>query len=99
MKRAHELDPGGRKAAIGLAGVLERQGNFQAALGVLDRTLELGGEDPVILGEIGAVLIRSGRPADAVAPLEQSQKLAPENADVAGNLGMAYALTGKLKLG
>jgi len=96
MEKAHQLDPGGRKAAIGLAGVLERQGNYERALEILNRTLELGGEDPVILGEIGAVLIKSGRPAEAVAPLVQSQKLAPDNANVAGNLGMAYGMTGKL---
>jgi tetratricopeptide (TPR) repeat protein len=47
------------------------------------------------LNREGIELINAGRPAQAIAPLERAASLQPHDAEILGNLGYAYMLTGE----
>jgi len=97
LEKAHGLDPGDPSTALALAGYLERNNSHPRALEALTRTLEVGGRNAAVLGEIGAIFLMMGRPAEAIAPLKESHDLDPLDPQLAGNLGMAYAMTGRPK--
>jgi Tfp pilus assembly protein PilF len=52
-------------------------------------------EHPAILANFGALLIRTGRQAEAVAPLQRAAALSPGSAAVLGNLGAALWKAGQ----
>ncbi|GHA83104.1 tetratricopeptide repeat protein [Cognatilysobacter bugurensis] len=47
------------------------------------------------LNREGIELINAGRPEQAIAPLERAASLQPRDAEILGNLGYAYMLTGE----
>lgn len=47
------------------------------------------------LNREGIALINAGRPEQALAPLERAASLQPRDAEILGNLGYAYMLTGE----
>ncbi|MEP6922982.1 MAG: hypothetical protein ABI954_00840, partial [Pyrinomonadaceae bacterium] len=63
-----------------LAAIYERQGNYNAAIENLSKTLELSNDDPVYLKRIIAVFLKAGRVGEAAAarqklPVEQKPQL------------------------
>jgi arylsulfatase A-like enzyme/predicted Zn-dependent protease len=58
------------------------------------RARELAPDDPVVLDTFGWAAIRSGRPADAVAPLDEAWR-ATGDAEVRAHLGVALAESGR----
>jgi arylsulfatase A-like enzyme/Flp pilus assembly protein TadD len=58
------------------------------------RAAELAPDDPVILDTLGWAAIRSGRPREAIAPLERAWR-ATGDAEVRAHLGVALAESGR----
>jgi len=58
--------------------------------------LKLVSDDPALNGALGMLLLRSGRVAESVAPLEIFQRAQPDNAEAALALGQAYFRTGRV---
>jgi putative PEP-CTERM system TPR-repeat lipoprotein len=75
----------------------EQEGSAPAALELAIRAYALESGNPLVLDTLGYALIKNDRPKEAVAALEQAQKLLPDNADIAGHLNMARELENKKK--
>ena len=85
---------GNRKAARALndeALQLLRQGNSEAAVGVLRRAVVEDGSDAEILGNLGYGLLMTKRASEAKIVLERAAELAPGRSATWGNLGEACA--------
>jgi predicted RNA methylase len=91
------LDHGYRKADILLllARVATERGNLEAALGHLDRMLELAPHHLDGLIEKGALLHRAGRAQEAARWFSLARSIAPDNELVLTNLAVALADSGR----
>jgi tetratricopeptide (TPR) repeat protein len=94
--RAWELDPEDSGPVLELVGGLERRNELDEAVAVLERIQSRVGRNPRFIAEMGAVQLKRGQPGAALAPLAEAHAALPEDTDIAGNLGMAYAMTGNL---
>ena len=66
-----------------------------AALAGLQRTLERDPQDAATMYNIGRLLLRQRKPAQALAPLKQALALKADNFSYAFTAGYAYALAGE----
>lgn len=66
------------------------QGDRDAATGYFDRALRFRPDDATVLTNYAAVLVRIGRPQDAVPLAEHATRVAPDSADAWAVLGYAY---------
>lgn len=82
------------KIAYGKA--LTEAGRFEQALAVLDAAIVPDRPDWNALSVKGAVLDQMGRNQEARALYLQAQLLAPQEASIAANLGLSYAMTNEL---
>jgi len=75
--REYELNPTDLEATIKLAAVIRKVGNPQRAVEITQTTRALYPRDPYLTAEYAAALIASGRPLDALEPLDQALAYAP----------------------
>ena len=89
--------PYSRWAYIGLATLETLRGRHERALEVLERGVERMDDTtgPGVHGVRGEALRRLGRPAEAIAPLEQARASSPRRVSASVNLALAYAATGR----
>lgn len=85
-------DPGARPL---LAELLERQGDVEAAREELTRALAGAGDRFAILLQRGALLARTGKPAEAEADLREAIRLRPGDAAPRAELGLALLRRGR----
>lgn len=82
------------KIAYGKA--LTEAGRFEQALAVIDTAILPDRPDWNALSVKGAVLDQMGRNQEARALYLQAQLIAPDEASIAANLGLSYAMTNEL---
>jgi protein O-GlcNAc transferase len=73
-----------------------RAGDLAGAERAYREALVADAEDVASLGGIGVLLMQTGRPQEALAPLERAAAMAPDDAQGQVNLGSAYASNGRL---
>lgn len=69
-----------------------RGGEFELALPLLAKALEVNQRAPRSLYAEGVALLKLNRPAEAIAPLRTSAEISPNNANTQMMLGLAYRL-------
>jgi len=74
-RRQLERDPGDLRAMYLCAGALVQLGRVEEGLRLLDRVLELSGEDPSILYNAACVYARAGQPERALGALENCMRV------------------------
>jgi Flp pilus assembly protein TadD len=87
------LTPGSIDGRTGLAAVLLRRGDAAGAESLL-APLAPGSQDVRLLRVHGVALDRLGRPAEAAAAYRRGLAVAPQDADLRGNLALSLALAG-----
>ncbi len=76
-------------------GALERAGQWELALPLLERAVELAPDQPHALNYLGYAQAERGENlAEAQTLLERASKLAPEDAAITDSLGWAYYMNG-----
>ncbi|VXC94749.1 conserved hypothetical protein [Sphingomonas sp. AX6] len=76
-------------------GALERSGQWELALPLLERAVELAPDQPHALNYLGYAQAERGENlAEAQGLLERASKLAPEDAAITDSLGWAYYMNG-----
>lgn len=76
-------------------GALERAGQWERALPLLQRAVELAPDQPYALNYLGYAQAERGQNlAEAQGLLERASKLAPENPAITDSLGWAYYMNG-----
>ena len=81
-----------------LKGVYLRHGDFPRAVRVMERLRQLSPDDPVQRRDLGATLVRAGRPGQAIGHLDAYLRVAPpgEDADAIRKLlGQARAMVAR----
>jgi len=92
-RRAQELDPLVHRADV--ANTLLRMGRYAEAVESALRCVEFEPDYARGRSTLGWAYLKSGNAAAGLAQLEKSVALAPENTLYLGQLGQAYALTGR----
>ncbi len=82
LKSIHEAHPGDARTAIALAGALDKRGNIERALGVLQRAIDAGADGVVLRCARAKLLSGRLRYDDAEAELRRAAKLRPDDVDV-----------------
>lgn len=80
-------------ARVARAYALHRSAYLEQAAAEIDALLAEQPDDPYLLELKGQVLLESGKPADAIAPLERAVALAPRQPLIATQLGHALLAT------
>jgi len=96
LATAHDLQPENSETALLYAKILQQNGQQDQALKVVQNSLNNGGPQADLLAEKGAILMRQGKTAAAIAPMQKAAELDQFNVMNLGNLGMAYAAQGDL---
>jgi hypothetical protein len=73
------------------------QGDRDASARYFDRALRFKPDDPAVLTNYAAVLVRIGRPQDAVPLAEHATRVAPDSPDAWAVLGYAYTQADRAK--
>jgi len=89
-QKALSLDPALSTAYQLLADVHLNRGEFDLALGQIDRALQINPSDAESFAIRGAILAWAGRSAEALPWVEGALRIDPTNARTAFYLGMAY---------
>jgi len=91
--------PGKARPHLSLATALEARGATQEALWHFRRAEQLLGdgsvEPPVLWRNLGAALVRAGRPGEALAVLQRASAATPTDADLLNNLGVVLLELGR----
>jgi Flp pilus assembly protein TadD len=95
LRRHLEDTPADARARGRLAGLLDDGGDPDAALEELTRALDRAGDPVPLLVHRGAILARTGRPADAERDLREAIRRQPREADAHCHLGLALLRRGK----
>lgn len=88
LRSQHEAHPGDAKLAITLAAALDKRGNIAAALGVLQRAIDVGAEAVPLRCARAAILSGRLRYDDAEAELRRATKVHPDDPDLLLQLGI-----------
>jgi Tfp pilus assembly protein PilF len=88
---------GGLAVRLGLARCRHRLGQIDEARRLLDALLAEHPEDPQVLGELGKVALKQGRPAEAEGWLKKAAARAPYDRDINYNLYQCLHQLGKGK--
>ena len=78
-----------------LAWILSQLGRAEEALNHARAAVALAPESVDFLDTLGAVLVRSGNPADALDPLDKAWQKGPDRADIGFHLSQALAAAGR----
>ncbi len=76
----YDLNPSDLESALKLAAAVRKLGNPARAVEITQTTRAIHPRDPYLLAEFAAALIADQRAMDAVAPLDQGLRLAPQYA-------------------
>lgn len=90
FRRRVEENPASPDARLGLAVLLQRQGRYEEALGLLREAQEHAPGDPEVLHEKARVRIRQGSPGEGMAQLEALRAAGGAPTPVLRDLGWAY---------
>lgn len=77
--------------------LVEQRRNFDEALAMIERAVELEPESGYIIDSLGWVFFRLGRYAEAVAPMERAVELLPNDPIINDHLGDVYWKVGRLR--
>lgn len=100
FKEALALDPLNVTALCAMGAMLSEREDYSGALAALCKAREAGGDNPMVLHELGRAAAGSGRIATAVVYLERACELAPDNLAIRrtlADLGRKPRATVKLK--
>lgn len=81
---------------VGLGLGLADAGQYEEAIEVLERAVQVHADDGVVLGNLGAIYLRQQRMERAEELLEQAAQRDPQRAEWWGNLGLLYDEKGQL---
>jgi Flp pilus assembly protein TadD len=81
---------------LNLAAAEERLGQLEGALGHLEQARRLEPSHPLVLFNLGTLLARSGRPAEAEPLLAELVKRSPADAEARSEWGLALVALGRL---
>lgn len=90
--------PNDREVALIYGDVLMRLERFDGAVKFYAKWIEKDNRDVLMLSNLGAALLREGKPADAKTILEYVLELDPKNVYARINLGGVYQSLGELNL-
>jgi len=93
-RRALAIVPESPDALIGLAAALADGGDPIEAERTLERAIGSQPRYAASHTEYGILMLRQGRPRDAIAPFQRVADLEPDNAGAFNNLGVAYLNSG-----
>jgi TolB-like protein/Tfp pilus assembly protein PilF len=79
VRRARALDPNNPRVMCGIAGALAGLGKVQDALPIAERAVELNASYEPARLVLGVVLLRLGRSDEAIAQLDQTERLGPNS--------------------
>ncbi len=96
LKKAVELDSSDVDAALLLGMIFDLEHHGAQALKVYEDALKTKPNHPELNHEYGLSLLMSGKPTEAVAALERARAFS-NNAELLGDLGYAYLLSGQSK--
>jgi Flp pilus assembly protein TadD len=82
LQSIHEARPGDAKTAIVLANALDKRGNIERALSVLQRAIDAGADGVLLRCARAKILSGRLRYDDAETELKRAAKLRPDDADV-----------------
>lgn len=82
LQSIHEAHPGHEKTAIALATALDKRGNIERALSVLQRAIDAGADGVALRCARAKLLSGRLRYDDAETELKRAAKLQPDDADV-----------------
>jgi tetratricopeptide (TPR) repeat protein len=82
LKSIHEAHPSDARTAVALAGALDKRGNIERALSVLQRAIDSGADGVVLRCARAKLLSGRLRYDDAEAELKRAAKLRPDDVDV-----------------
>jgi Flp pilus assembly protein TadD len=82
LQSIHEAHPGDAKTAIVLANALDKRGNIERALSVLQRAIDAGADGVALRCARSKILSGRLRYDDAETELKRAAKLRPDDADV-----------------
>jgi Flp pilus assembly protein TadD len=93
----HSMEAAGHNHFIdrALAFAYSRNGDYARAEEYLRWGLKDSPDDPELLNDLGSVLLRLGRPGEALGPLMRALSRTPESASVHANLGLALSALGR----
>ncbi len=90
-----EQEPNNVDAVLGLSRNLRYLGAGEPAIQILERALEVKGDDPRLVSELGKVQLAAGHVEDAVATLLRARELTPGDWRIDSALGIAYDRLGR----
>lgn len=86
-----EKNPGDFEAHYNLGSMLQARKDLQGAIGEYESAVQLRAQDPVANNALGAALVLSGHPDQAMSYLQTALKSRPDYFDAHYNLGFALA--------
>ena len=96
--REYDLNPSDLESAIKLSSAVRKLGNAQRAIEIAQTTRALYPRDPYLAAEFAAALIASERALDAMAPLDEALRVAPNYARLWSLKGAALDQTERYEL-
>ena len=87
--KVQKLEPENISAHNNLAIALQQGQLFDDAAAALKRTLQIAPDDPVVMGNYGSALLKTGQIRQAIDQFEQALAIAPDLSEVWNNYGMA----------
>jgi len=91
--------PGNPRPYAEIATIVAEQGQDELAVGLYGKSLELGHDDPVVLSNLGAVLLRLGRIDSAITVTRRAVALRPDLHQSQYGLGNALIAGGRHEQG
>ena len=80
------IEPANRKALIGVARIHHRQGKLNESIADYRRAIQILGNDPVILNDLGLCLARANRHEEAIGSLRAALAMRPDSLMYRNNL-------------
>ncbi len=94
LRAALARDAGSAEAHSALAVLCDRRGRHEEAAVHHARAVELNGDEPRYVNNLGFSLFARGKVREAIAVYERGVRLAPADPRLRNNLGFAYAVAG-----
>jgi tetratricopeptide (TPR) repeat protein len=94
FKECVEKNPEMPEGYVGLGRIAMERKDYQGAMTAFDKALSLGSENPQAILYGGMLRLRTGKAAEAIAPLRKAVQLRPTLSWARGCLGQALATAG-----
>jgi len=95
INRALDLDPLAFFAYLTASDVFYMSRQYDQAIAQLEKTLDLGRNNPLALSRLGWSYVQKGMFTEAISNMKQAVTLSPYNQELSMMLGHAYAKAGK----